>query len=139
MAEGLFKNSQGELPGNPKMQGNIGMAYGIAYFTKEGYTVSIPLTDGQDYDFLAEDNKTNRIFRIQAKTTRYKRDLVYESSLIVSGGNRSGRGSYRLIGKSNVDLVYILCDDGTQYLIPIDVISGQKSIKLGIEYARFRV
>ena len=37
---------------NSKRQGNIGIGAAIAWFTVHGYTVSIPLTDSQDYDLI---------------------------------------------------------------------------------------
>lgn len=30
------------------------MAYAIAYYSKLGYTISIPLTDSQDYDLIVD-------------------------------------------------------------------------------------
>ena len=38
-------------------QGNVGVAYAIAYYSKLGYTVSVPLTDTQDYDSLYQGPK----------------------------------------------------------------------------------
>ena len=35
-----------------KEKGNSGLGMAIAYFTTNGYVVSIPLNDTQDYDFL---------------------------------------------------------------------------------------
>lgn len=37
-----------------KEKGNSGLAMLIAYFTTNGYTVSIPLNDTQDYDLIIE-------------------------------------------------------------------------------------
>jgi len=37
-----------------KEKGNSGLAMSIAYFTTNGYTVSIPLNDTQDYDLIIE-------------------------------------------------------------------------------------
>lgn len=37
---------------NSKEQGDIGMCYAMAYFSKIGYTVSVPITNSQDYDLL---------------------------------------------------------------------------------------
>jgi hypothetical protein len=41
----MLKNQE-----NSNKQGNVGLAEAIAYFTRFGYTVSIPLTDSQKYD-----------------------------------------------------------------------------------------
>ena len=37
-----------------KEKGNAGLAMAIAYFSTNGYTVSIPLNDTQDYDLVIE-------------------------------------------------------------------------------------
>lgn len=53
---------------NSKKQGDIGMCYAMAYYAKLGWTVSVPVTDSQDYD-LVVDNGT-RLFK------RYKLKLL---------------------------------------------------------------
>ena len=41
-----------------KQRGNCGLGIAIGYFSTNGYTVSIPLNDTQDYDLLIDkDNK----------------------------------------------------------------------------------
>jgi hypothetical protein len=134
----IFTDQAGNFYTNPKRQGNVGMAAAVYYFTKIGFNVSIPLTDSQEYDILVED-EDGKIYRIQVKTTRYARNGIFECSLMVSGGNRTGIGKKRMISTSKVDLVYILCEDGTQYLLPTKVIFGKKNIALGADYRRFRV
>lgn len=39
---------------NSKKQGDIGMCYAMAYFSKMGYTVSVPVTDSQEYDLIVD-------------------------------------------------------------------------------------
>lgn len=41
----------------------------IAYFSTNGYTVSIPLNDTQDYDLIVEKNGI--LQRVQVKATGY--------------------------------------------------------------------
>ncbi len=48
---------------NSKKQGDIGLGAAIAYFTFKGFTVSIPLTDSQDYDLVVDDG--HKLSRIQ--------------------------------------------------------------------------
>lgn len=55
---------------NSKKQGDVGMCYAIAYYSRLGWTVSIPITDSQDYDLLVE-NTDNNILKVQVKTSRY--------------------------------------------------------------------
>lgn len=39
-----------------KEKGNSGLGMAIAYFSSNGFTVSIPLNDTQDYDLVIEKN-----------------------------------------------------------------------------------
>ena len=39
---------------NNKEKGNAGLGAAIAYFSSNGYSVSIPLNDTQDYDLAIE-------------------------------------------------------------------------------------
>lgn len=49
-------------------QGNVGLAYAIAYYSS--YTISIPLTDSQDYDIIVDTGNT----LLKVKTTTCKKD-----------------------------------------------------------------
>lgn len=42
---------------NSKKQGDIGMYYAMAYYAKLGWTVSVPVTDSQDYDLVVDNGK----------------------------------------------------------------------------------
>lgn len=44
-----------------KEKGNSGLGVAIAYFSTNGYTVSIPLNDTQDYDLIVEKEKRIRL------------------------------------------------------------------------------
>ena len=52
---------------NSKAQGNIGLGEAIAYFMRQGITVSIPINDSQDYDIIADID--GLLSKIQVKTT----------------------------------------------------------------------
>ena len=47
-----------------KEKGNSGLGMAIAYFTTNGYVVSIPLNDAQDYDFLFVLNEKSEMYLI---------------------------------------------------------------------------
>ncbi len=53
-----------------KEKGNTSLGMAIAYFTSQGYTVSIPLNDTQDYDLIIEKN--NILQTVQVKSSRCK-------------------------------------------------------------------
>ena len=48
-----------------KQKENCGLGMAIAYFSTNGYTVSIPLNDTQDYDLIVEKNGI--LQRVQVK------------------------------------------------------------------------
>ena len=90
-----------------KKQGDIGMAYAIAYYSKLGYTISIPLTDSQDYDFIIDTG--NQLLKVQAKTsTQVKDNGIAIVSLKTNGGNRSGSGKSKDFSSNSSDLLFIL-------------------------------
>ncbi len=56
-----------------KEKGNSGLGMAIAYFTTNGYTVSIPLNDTQDYDLVVEKGGVLKSVKVKAtgcKTSR---------------------------------------------------------------------
>lgn len=53
-----------------KEKGNSSLGMAIAYFATNGYVVSIPLNDTQDYDLVIE--KDNNYYGIQVKATACK-------------------------------------------------------------------
>ena len=114
---------------NSKKQGDIGMCYAMAYYAKLGWTVSVPVTDSQDYD-LVVDNGT-RLFKVQVKTTKsISPSGNYIVSLRTIGGNRSENSS---------DLLFALTDSGDCYSIPKSEISAVSSVALGERYLPYRV
>ena len=50
---------------NSNTKGNIALGQAIAYFTKEEYTISLPLNDCQWYDLIIE--KDNIFQTVQVK------------------------------------------------------------------------
>lgn len=71
---------------NTKMQGNIGLGTAIAYFTRNHYTISVPLNDSQDYDLIVDDGV--KLYKVQIKTTRVRtKRNRYQVNLRVCGGN----------------------------------------------------
>ncbi len=122
---------------NSKKQGDIGLALAIAYFTCNDYTISIPLTDSQDYDLIADKN--NKLYRVQVKSTSYMQNNSYRISLTIKGGNRSGINKIKKLNPDNVDLIFIVTSINQQYVIPISEIAGQSTIALCSKYDKFKV
>jgi len=122
---------------NTKKQGDVGLGQAIAWFVSNNYTVSVPLTDSQDYDLLVD--KDGKIQRVQVKTTSYKRNDNYSVQLSVKGGNRSGAGRIKKFDKNKVELVFVLTDTGDKYLIPSGDINVLNHFTLTQERACFKV
>jgi len=101
---------------NSKNQGDAGVGQAIAYFTKLGYIVSIPLTDSQDYDLIVEIE--DELKKVQVKTgTTFDRNVpvIYAG---VSGGNKTGT-SFKSIEEQKWDLLYCWhIEADKHYLIP---------------------
>lgn len=121
---------------NTKTQGDIGVGQAIAWFTRNGYTVSIPLTDNQAYDLIVD--KDNQIYRVQVKTTKFKKHNHFYISLIVKGGNKSCSTAKRF-DHDIVELLFIFTNDNEQYLIPTKEINRKQTLSLGLTYQKFRV
>ncbi len=123
---------------NFKKQGDIGMCYAIAYYSKMGYTISIPITDSQDYDLIVETSD-KEIKKVQVKTTYCKTKYgIYTVSLRTTGGNKSGNTSKKM-NKDYIDWLFILTDSGDTYNIPTSSINGTGSINLGDNYQEYKV
>lgn len=119
-------------------QGNIGLSYAIAYYSKLGYIISIPLTDTQDYDIIADTGEA--LLKIQVKTTTCKSvHNIYQLNLKVSGGNRSGEGKDKTFDQNNCDLVFAMTNDFEFYSIPRKEITSKNSISLGDKWLPFKV
>lgn len=121
---------------NTKKQGDVGLGQAIAWFTRNSYTVSLPLTDSQDYDLIVD--KDSLLHKVQVKTASYKNKYgTYEVSLTVKGGNRSGKNKIKLFDKSKVDLLFILTSDNEVYVIPSNE-AGTSSINLGDKVSKYK-
>jgi hypothetical protein len=117
----------------------VGLAWAIKWFTENGYLVSIPLTDSQDYDLVVDHAGT--LYKVQVRTTySIKRPSGnYQLNLQVTGGNRSGTGKVKHFDPSKVDLIFALTNAGTMYLIPSIEVEARRSLSLCHKYNRFRV
>lgn len=119
---------------NSKKQGDIGMCYAMAYYAKLGWTVSVPVTDSQDYD-LVVDNGT-RLFKVQVKTTK---SISPSGNYIVSLRTIGGTGKCKDFSENSSDLLFALTDSGDCYSIPKSEISAVSSVALGERYLPYRV
>ena|SRR3989442_126790 len=121
---------------NPRKQGNLGLAIAIAYLTRIGLDVAIPLTDTQRYDLIVvhEDGRD----RVQVKTTTMKVGNSYVVHLRTVGGNKS-QVIARPFDPTDYEWLFVVCADATAYLIPSSEITSRESLSLGRKYERFRL
>ena len=113
---------------NSKKQGDVGLGIAIGYFASRGDTVCIPLTDSQKYDLIVDIE--GKINRVQIKTTYHKNPYgIYVATLCVI--NRDKKGSSRkVVGPDDVDAYFIVTEEGTRYLVPIERFKSLKQVTL---------
>lgn len=127
----MFQNTQ-----NTKQQGNVGIGQAIAYFTKQGYTVSLPLNDSQDYDLVVDMNGSLK--KIQVKTTSYMRNNKY-SVLLKSCGGSSKTVTVTKFDNTKVDFVFATTAAGDNYLIPADQIKSKNTLSLSGDFTKYKL
>ena len=114
--------------------GNSSLGVAIAYFSCNGYIVSIPLNDTQDYDLIVEKN--NILSRVQVKGTSFKTKYgVYQVALKSTGGTRGS--FYKTVVDTKVELLFVVTGDLAKYLIPIEFIKNKYTLNLGNEYNKY--
>jgi hypothetical protein len=123
---------------NPRRQGDIGEAAAIAWLTRAGFGVWIPLGHSPDADLIAQ--RDDRLLRVQVKTSTALRNDRYEVSLATKGGNRSWSGRVKTIDPSRYEYLFVLVGDERQWFIPAAQIAAKTMILLGgPKYAAFEV
>ena len=122
------------LSGCSKNIGNSSLDIAISYFTCNGYTVSIPLNDTQDYDLIVEKNF--QLYRVQVKGTSFKtRYDIYQVALKSSGGTKGV--VYKTVKDTNAELLFVVTGDNKLYLIPISEIKNFYTLNLGKDYDKY--
>ena len=119
-----------------KEKGNTGLGIAIAYYSANGYTVSIPLNDTQDYDFIVD--KDNILKKIQVKATSCKTKYnKYQVALKSCGGTKGG--TYKTVVDTNIDEVFIVTDSLGLFKIPIEVIKNKATLNLCEKYEKYKI
>ena len=106
-----------------KDKGRAGMAIGIAWFGSNGYTINIPLSDTQWYDFVAE--KDGHFYTVQCKATGSEDGTI---DLRSTGGTDGG--VYDNVKDHPLDYLFCLDAERNVYVIPVNEITSTNSIKL---------
>jgi hypothetical protein len=122
---------------NPRDQGLIGLTDALAWFGAQGWDICIPIIDNQPYDLVVDDG--TGLKKVQVKTTTYRAPSgSFSVSLSTNGGNQSFH-SKRDFDPTACDLLYVLADDHSRYLIPTEVITARTSLNLGPRMVAYRV
>ncbi|MBP3907001.1 MAG: hypothetical protein J6D12_07810 [Peptostreptococcaceae bacterium] len=116
-----------------KEKGRAGMALAIAYFGANGYTVSIPLNDTQDYDLIVD--KDDKLLKVQVKFTGTKENERYRVKLMTNGRNKN----YGTVKDSSVDILFVVTSNKDTYLIPKEVITQVSNVRLTDIYDKYKV
>jgi len=119
-----------------KEKGNTSLGMAIAYFTSQGYTVSIPLNDTQDYDLVIKKDKL--LQTVQVKSSGCKTiSGHYQVALKRRGGTKGT--TYKTFKDTRVDLLFIFLKDFSMYLIPAHKINNSSTITLTAKYSQFKI
>lgn len=124
---------------NTKIQGSIGLGQAIAYFTKAGYTVSIPLNDSQDYDLVVEIDE--KLYKIQVKTTTIKaRGSGYYQPFIRQSCKNTKRNYVKVATELKYDYLFVTADNLQSWFIPKKAIDHIKvSFVLNTDFDKYKI
>ena len=121
---------------NTRLQGDAGMGVAIAYFSRIGVRIGIPLTDSQPYDLMIDAG--GALSRVQVRTTTVREGRSYVVGLKTVGGNKTQLVTKTFDPKA-YEWLFVVCGDATAYLIPTTAISARYCIFLGRKYEQFRI
>lgn len=118
-----------------KEKGNTSLGIAIAYYSSNGYTVSIPLNDTQDYDLVVD--KDNVLKKVQVKSTACKTKYGnYQVALKSCGGTKGT--TYKTVIETKIDELFILTEDLEIYIIPIKEINNKSTLNICDKYDKYR-
>lgn len=119
-----------------KEKGNTGLGIAIAYYTSNGYTVSIPLNDTQDYDLIVE--KDNVLKRVQVKATSCRTKTGNFQVALKSCGGTKGI-TYKRVIDTCVEELFIVTKNIDIYIIPIKELKNKSTISICDKYNIYKV
>ncbi len=119
-----------------KEKGNTSLGIAITYYSSNGYTVSIPLNDTQDYDLIVD--KDNVIKRVQVKSTSFKdKNDHYQISLKSCGGTKGA--TYKTVVDTAIEELFILVENKDMYIIPKKEINNRSTLTICDKYKEYKV
>ena len=115
---------------------NTGLGMAIAYYSSNGYTVSIPLNDTQDYDLVIENKGVLKTVQVKASGCKSKSGN-YQVALKSCGGTKGK--TYKTIIDTNVDILFIVTKDMEMYEIPKQEINNKSTLNICNKYQKYKV
>jgi hypothetical protein len=108
---------------NTKKRGDAGVGVAISYYTLKGVTVSIPISDSQDYDLVVD---RDGLKRVQVKMIS-KSEKNYSVGLRITGGNSKKNFVHKIGTEVIYDILFVVCDNGDLYEIPRNEFKNHKN------------
>jgi hypothetical protein len=97
----------------------------------------MPLIDSQPYDLVVDDGR--ELYRVQVKTTTRRSPYgIFVVQLETRGGNQSFNTGKPFDTRA-CDLLYVLTDDRSRYLVPTSAITSNTVLSLGKRVAAYRL
>lgn len=101
-----------------------------------GWTVCVPITDSQDYDLVVE-MPGDGLMKVQVKNIcREVRPGCFEAQLGIRGGTRGG--IWKKPEEMRFDLLFIAAGDGTEWLIPRQMLRSSITVGIGTKNKRYQ-
>ena len=121
------------------IKGNMALGNAIAYFTKEGYTVSIPLTYTQEYDLVVDID--GKLKKVQCKFTSIKEKSGSYRIDVRVRGHKNVHGDYycKMMDCNKVDYIYALTENMDSYFIPVKLFIGKQQLSLNNNYIEYKL
>ena len=122
---------------NSKKKGTIAIGQAIAWGTRYGLVVSVPLNDSQKYDLVIDQNGT--LSRVEVKyTTQKAKSGNWVVELRTTGGNQSFHTA-KNFDTDNCDYVFITSEDLTSWYIPVEKLNVVNKLTLGNKYDEYKI
>lgn len=118
-----------------KDKGRAGISAAIAYFGMNGYTVSIPLNDTQEYDLIVDNGK--ELKKISCKATGSHSSNGASIVGLRNCGGTSGK-VYGRENEKNNDFIFVLNEKGEMWLLPQSILTSN-SMTLGEKYSQYKI
>ena len=122
--------------GTNKEKGNTSLGIAIAYYAANGYTVSIPLNDTQDYDLIVD--KENALKRVQVKSSGCKTKYGNYQVALKSCGGTKGK-TYKTVIDTNIDELFIVTEEIEMYIIPRKKLENKATLNICDKYEKYKV